>query len=113
MTLTGDPAVLVHAGALCELTFPDCACDACDETAQSEAEGLEQFVLAVTAGTFRERYPLGRQAAYEYAWAAPDGSYETASTTDPPTDSPTHRQNTEHRLTALPRGWQPWPPRST
>lgn len=109
---TAEPAVIVHAGAWCELAFPDCACDACDQTAEGQAEELEQFVLAVAAGTFRERYPLGRQAAYEYAWAAPDGSSETASTTDPPTDSPAHRQDTEHRLAALPHGWQPWPPRT-
>ncbi|PLC10762.1 hypothetical protein AUQ48_17070 [Kocuria flava] len=109
---TTEPAVLVHAGAWCELTYPDCPCDACDETAETEAESLEYFVLAVAAGTFRERYPLGTQHAYEYAWATPDGSYETASTSIPPTDSPTRRQNTERRLAALPHGWQPWPPRT-
>ncbi|WP_298590751.1 DUF6226 family protein [uncultured Kocuria sp.] len=110
---TTEPAVIVHAGAWCELAFPDCACDACDETAEGQAKELEQFVLAVAAGTFRERYPLGRQAAYEYAWAAPDGSSETASTSDPPTGSPTHRQDTQHRLAALPHGWKSWPPRTT
>ena len=110
---TAEPAVIFHAGAWCELSFPNCACDACDETAQSEAESLEQFVLAVTAGTFRERYPLGPQRAYEYAWTAPDGSYETASTSAPPTDSPTHHQDTQRRLAALPQGWQPWPPQSS
>lgn len=110
---TAEPAVIVHAGAWCELAFPDCACDACDETAEGQAGELEPIVLAVAAGTFRERYPLGKQAAYEYAWASPDGSSETASTTDPPTDSPTQRQDTEHRLAALTHGWQPWPPRTT
>ncbi|PLC10921.1 hypothetical protein AUQ48_15960 [Kocuria flava] len=109
---TTEPTVIVHAGAWCELTFPDCPCDACDETAETEAENLEHFALAVAAGTFRERYPLGTPRAYEYAWAAPDGSYETTSTSDPPTDSPTHRQDTERRLTTLPHGWQPWPPRT-
>jgi hypothetical protein len=110
---TAEPAVIVHAGAYCELVFPDCACDACDQTAEGQAEELEQFVLAVAAGTFRERYPLGKQRAYEYAWAAPDGSTETASTSDPPTDSSTDHQNTAHRLAALPHGWQPWPPRTS
>lgn len=78
---TGLPGVTVHAGALQDAVFPVCGCD---ETAESEAEELEQFVLAVAAGSFAERYPVGSQRWYECAWTAPDRSSSSPGRDDPP-----------------------------
>jgi hypothetical protein len=38
--------------------FPECGCDACDETADGEAARLSELVDAVTAGRFREAIRL-------------------------------------------------------
>lgn len=108
---TSEPGVLVHAGLLCELPFPDCSCDACDETAPDQADELEQFVLAVAAGAFRERYPVGRRRAYEYAWASPDGSSEVRSSGEIHPDQLARipAQDIERRLAGVSDGWRPWP----
>jgi hypothetical protein len=110
IVLTPEPAVIVHAGVLCELTFPDCPCDACDTALEDQADELEHLVLAVAAGTFQERYPVGHQRTYDYTWAAPDGSSSSGYSGTPPTDSPTRLHHAEDRLAGLPHGWQPWPP---
>ncbi|NLF05967.1 MAG: hypothetical protein GX593_13330 [Actinomycetales bacterium] len=49
------PGVEVEAGLLERAWFPPCGCDACDETWESAAEGLEQLVLAVVDGGFWEQ----------------------------------------------------------
>jgi hypothetical protein len=53
--------------------FPDCACDACDETAEGEAERLGLMVDDVIAGRFREEIVLpgdgeAREPGYGDAW---------------------------------------------
>lgn len=51
---TGYPGVVLRAGLLHEFRHPECGCDACDETWESEADGIEQQVLAVVTGNYRE-----------------------------------------------------------
>ena len=110
---TDEPGVIAHAGALYELPLPDCNCDACDQTLEGPADELEQFVLAVAGGGLRERYPVGGDQCYEYAWMGPDGDSTACSPGEPPTDSPTRLQEIEKRLASLPNGWQPWPTATT
>ncbi|GGG69633.1 hypothetical protein GCM10011374_37620 [Kocuria dechangensis] len=110
IVLTDEPGVIVHAGALYDLPLPDCDCDACDQTVEGPAEELEQLVLAVAGGGLRERYPVGDERFYEYAWTGPDGDSAWCSPGEPPTDSLTRLQQAEKRLAGLPHGWRPWPP---
>ena len=42
---TSFPSVLVQAGLLHDFSFPSCGCDACDETWESSADGLEWTTL--------------------------------------------------------------------
>lgn len=105
--LTGFPGVVVHAGALHDFPFPICGCDACDETAESEASRLETLVLGVAAGGYGERYPVGRKRWAEYALFSADGS-GSRSGTGPWGAAPAQLAAAEERLQAVPDGWRPW-----
>ena len=79
LVFTAFPGVVVHAGVLHDFPFPDCGCDACDETVESASDGLEELVMAVAEGRYREAYdeaavenppPPGRWSA----WAPLPGS---------------------------------------
>ena len=106
---TGYPAVLVHAGVLHDFSFPGCGCDGCDETAESEADRLEMLVLAVAAGGYSERYPLGSRRWVEYGLTAVDGSAAEGGRSEPsPVPNPRLR-DAETRLRDMVDGWRPWP----
>jgi hypothetical protein len=110
---TRYPGVVIHAGALHDFPFPECGCDACDETAESQADQMERLVLAVVAGGYGERYPVGRRRWNSYALTAADGSGSESGEGDA-TGIPNRRlQNGAERLGSLPNGWQPWPEAST
>ncbi|MBT2584722.1 DUF6226 family protein [Arthrobacter sp. ISL-95] len=106
--LTGYQGVVVHAGALHDSPFPICGCDACDETAESEASRMEELVLGVAAGGYGERYPVGRKKWAEYALSAADGS-GSRSGSGPWGATPAQLAAAEERLQAVPDGWRPWP----
>ncbi|MET3812312.1 DUF6226 family protein [Arthrobacter sp. UYEF3] len=111
LVLTGYPGVMVHAGVLHDFPFPACGCDACDETAGSTADRLEQLVLAVAAGGYSERYPVGRRRWSEYALTAVDGSGAESGRGEPGTLDASRLADAELRLRNLTGGWAPWPPR--
>ena len=48
------PGLYVRFGRWQIHAFPGCGCDACDETAEGEAERLEWLIRNVTEGRFRE-----------------------------------------------------------
>jgi hypothetical protein len=48
------PGLLLRCGRWWTTAFPACGCDACDETADSEAERLRSLIDNVTAGHFPE-----------------------------------------------------------
>lgn len=106
--LTSSPGVVVHAGVLHDFPFPICGCDACDETAESEASRLETLVLGVAAGGYGERYPVGRKKWAEYALFAADGS-GNESGSGPRGATTAQLAAAEERLRAVPDGWRPWP----
>jgi hypothetical protein len=56
LVYTSFPSVILHAGALFELLYPVCGCDACDESWSTLADELEWQVLAVAAGGLREDF---------------------------------------------------------
>lgn len=113
---TSFPGVMLHAGLLQDFPFPDCGCDACDETAESATEALEEMVFAVVEGRFREVVqpvqasdPPFTAASREIIreFYAADGSrssrgshmqFEAAARVDA----------AEEALRQLPGGWLPW-----
>lgn len=110
---TAYPGVIVAAGLLHEFRFPACGCDACDESAGTEAGRLEQLALAVAAGGYAERYPVGRRRWAEYALTAVDSSGSEGGRGDPAPDiGPDRLQEAERRLQELDGAWWPWPLRA-
>ena len=70
---------------------------------------MERLVMAVVAGGYGERYPVGRRRWNSYALTAADGSGSESGEGDA-TGIPEHRlQDGAERLSSLPNGWQPWP----
>ena len=56
---TAYPGIFLHAGLLHDFHYPACGCDACDSNWVAEADGLEQQVLAVVTGHYREGIERG------------------------------------------------------
>lgn len=57
-TFTAFPGVTARFGRWYCRSFPSCGCDACDETADGEANRLESSINEVTTGRFREEIRL-------------------------------------------------------
>ncbi len=86
ITLTvSAESVDIEAGALFRDRAPVCTCDACDETAESVADHLEQTLLAIAAGGLREVFPVGQRR-----WLHTRSTPPTAAD-DPVAASPTRR----------------------
>lgn len=109
---TSFPGIVVHSGVLHDFIYPSCGCDACDETALTQSEGLEQLVLGVAAGSYRERYPVGSNQEPQYALTNPDGSGSSSGGGGAETIDAGRLAAAEQVLSALPGGWQPWPRRA-
>ena len=65
---TTYPGLAIRCGYWMVERFPACGCDACNETAESEAYRFEDVLVAVTQGVFREFVvlPVLGAAWYEY-----------------------------------------------
>lgn len=110
LVFTAYPGIFMHAGLLHDFHYPVCGCDACDSDWQAEADDLEQQVLAVVTGNYRESVKRGNRPWVEYAYTYPDGASSGRSRFE---DFPAERREAaRHILRALPDGWAPWP-RST
>ncbi|WP_062213846.1 DUF6226 family protein [Demequina oxidasica] len=108
---TAFPGVIVHAGVLQDLRFPDCGCDACDESGVYQAEELEWQVLAVAAGGFRETMTSRPRAKYAMDLKYPGGSIGSHGRSL--SEYPTARvRAARETLKGLADGWQPWPERA-
>ncbi len=66
IAFTDFPGLRLRFGRWLTEPFPDCGCDACDESAEGEIERLIDIVDDVTAGLFREgvRIPLLSNSAW-------------------------------------------------
>lgn len=109
---TSYPSVIVHAGLLHDFCYPDCGCDACDETWQTQAEELEWHTLAVAAGNYTEYVRSGLTSWVGHTISRPDGggwSSSEARANGLPND---RLRIARRRLKALRGGWQPWPTRT-
>lgn len=109
--LTEHPSVLVHAGALADLMFPTCGCDACDESWDAVSDELEWQVLAVAAGGLRET--LSRGIRPRYISAIEDAGHSIASkgTLANAAIARGRRERAKHVLAAAGGDWQAWPRR--
>jgi hypothetical protein len=58
VAFSGFPGLRVRFGLWCMMAFPDCGCDACNETAEGEAARLKSFIDDVIEGRFREAIQL-------------------------------------------------------
>ncbi|WP_133767268.1 DUF6226 family protein [Amnibacterium kyonggiense] len=108
LTITGTAEyVRVTAGALYDVVLPDCSCDACDETAESEAGRLEDTVLAIAGGGLQERYPLGRRRWLHTRVVHIDGGWSGGSGAPGPDRSAEQLEQAAATLRSLDDGW--WP----
>lgn len=73
---TGFPGVRARFGRWHREDFPNCGCDACDETAEGEFQRLEGIVEIVTAGGFKEAIVQDSEGVLwlEHGFDAADGS---------------------------------------
>lgn len=105
---TTYPGVTLHAGLLHDFVFPSCGCDACDSTWDSEAEELEQRVLAVVTGDYSERVDRGLRPWVEHRFTYPDGGWQGGR--GRASSIPAERfRAAKPRLRALSDGWAAWP----
>lgn len=110
MVLTDDPAVMVHAGLLHDFPFPGCACDACDATWHSEAEDLEDLVLAVAEGRYGERLTRRPRSWMEHAVTDRRGDVRSGGQVAHRVPR-ARRRHARRVLGRLDGPWRPWPPR--
>lgn len=105
---TGYPGVLLHAGLLHDFPYPVCGCEACDSEWTTEADDLEQQVLAVAEGRYRESVDAGRRPWVEAETTFPNGSRSGRSRGE---DLPAERLAAASPiLTGRTSPWAPWPP---
>lgn len=114
ITLTLTPeAVVIEAGALFRDVAPGCACDACDESAATVADHVEETLLAIAAGGLREVFPVGAQRWVHTRILTPAGHGRSSSGAPDPRLSAARLDDAADRLARLPDGWWPaWPLRS-
>lgn len=69
------PGLTVRYGRLTMQSFPSCGCDACDETADSAWERLNEQIDSIVAGGFREEIalPFFGMAACRWEFRSPRG----------------------------------------
>ncbi|RIX27584.1 hypothetical protein D1781_08405 [Amnibacterium setariae] len=110
LTRTDFPSVHVRAGLLLAETLPQCGCDACDETAASLIDALEQTVLGVAAGGLAEHVPT-RPGTGAFHLALPDGGGRGSGGSDLP--DPADRLVDPEAVLALDGApWPAWPRRA-
>ncbi len=114
LRLTDYPSVELNAGLSRYVVYPDCSCDACDETWESCAEDIEDLVFAVAAGGFNEEIELSTN------WNVPGKTGSLGYRIDHPARDVFHASansvaiTDELRATAAlldarpDRRWQPW-----
>ena len=105
-----EDVVSIRAGQLYWESFPSCGCDACDSTAEGEADGLEDALLAIAGGGLRERYPVDGRRWTKVELISDHGSQSSSGPLDHDTHDPAA---VTAALAILDDGWWPaWPLRT-
>ncbi|MGW9158959.1 DUF6226 family protein [Microbacterium sp. NPDC055665] len=114
VTLTGPAdSIRIEAGALTREIVPSCTCDACDETAESVADQVEETLLAIAAGGLREVFPVGQRRWLHTELRTPDGGRRSGGGEPDPSLSAEQLDDAADLLARLPDGWWPaWTLRS-
>lgn len=99
--------VSIEAGALTRELAPSCTCDACDETAESVAEQIEETLLAIAAGGLREVFPVGQRRWLHTELRTPEGGRRSGGGEPGPSLSAEQSDEAADLLAHLPDGW--WP----
>lgn len=100
-------SVAIEAGALFRDVAPGCTCDACDESAETVADQLEETLLAIAAGGLREVFPVGQRRWLHTRIRTADGGGRSRGGEPGPSLSPEKLDGAEDLLGRLPDGW--WP----
>ena len=117
VTFSTFPSLYLRFGRWYKEPFPDCGCDACEETAEGEIERLKDIIDDVTAGRFREgiKCPLipclGPGWIEEQRWSPDDGRASTKSFGRSRVDALRAREMSGGRR-SLDLYWKPWPRRN-
>jgi hypothetical protein len=112
VVMTAYPGIYLHAGVLHDFHYPVCGCDACDSTWQAEADQLEQQVLAVVTGHYRETLERREGDPWVgYAFTYPDGASSGESREEGL--SPERFAAAESALRSVAAEWPAWPQRAS
>ena len=112
------PSLRVRFGRWYIEPFPDCGCDACDESAEGEIERLNDKIDDVTAGRFREAIEIppasfmGTGWRVARFWSPDDGRNSTRQRSASRVSGRRVREMTGGRR-RLDLNWKPWRRRQT
>jgi len=112
LVFTDFPAVVGHAGWSLETFLPDCGCDACDETWESSADGLESWVDSVVNGHVVESFGPSAAGEHRTTIRDRDGNLigeRRSGGIDPELFVATPLREQDLPLTV---SWKPWPRRA-
>lgn len=106
---TSFPSVIVVAGAVTQMLFPFCGCDACDESWEYAASEMEWKVLAAASGGLSESQKTDNPPSFESEIVSADGSSKSGDG-DIMTELaiPERIHSAVSALAAVPRGWTAW-----
>ncbi len=108
LIFTAYPGIYMHAGVLNDFHYPVCGCDACDSTWQAEADALEQQMLGVVAGHYRETLERRELDPWVgHAFTYPNGGSSGGSREQGM--SPERFEAAESILRTVSDGWARWP----
>ncbi|MEV8250262.1 DUF6226 family protein [Microbacterium sp. NPDC076768] len=100
-------SVQIQGGALFRTVVPQCSCDACDESAESVADEVEDTLLAIAAGGLREVCPVGHRR-WQHAQLCHLGGERHSSNGEPdPNLTADELEQATKMLRELDDGW--WP----
>jgi len=106
-------SVDIEAGALFRDIVPGCTCDACDETAETVADQLEETLLSIAAGGLREAFPVGHRRWVHTRIRTADGTGRSSGGEPGPSVPLERLHEATELLAGLPGGWWPaWSLRS-
>ena len=114
VAFTDFPGLHLRFGSWRTEPFPDCGCDACDETADGSIEEMIKMVEAVVSGGFREamRVPLMLEDGWqesEFRFDDGHGGF-SRSRSRVPRSRALKMTGGERHVTLE---WKPWPRRNT
>jgi hypothetical protein len=106
ITATAE-TVGIEAGALFHDIAPSCTCDACDESAVTVADHIEETLLSIAAGGLQEAFPVGQRRWLHTRIRTLDGGGRSSGGEPGPSVPPERLDAAVELLADLPDGW--WP----